>query len=317
MKNEITLKMVRYALVVGLFFTSMSCTDDMVDVTNVLNDEFVEGGVTNKVAAKKTKFDAPIVTLQEAAQASLILKVQAGETGMTEGFTIQWMLKSDFDIYGWNGTTLGMSPSYCHASASGNANSSRYNLNPWESTTIKIGDMLLDAGVSTSCNTWLSCGTTYVFRFFAHANKTLQRSDFSPTYQFTTLPCFVENICTYSQGWYKNHQSDWEYLVPNGLLLGNNLYSASQLTAILNLAPQGGNTVLIVAHQLIATKLNTLRGVVNTPAIDADILAADSWLASRDILTAYEKNDSMNFLAGRLDNFIQGVAGIGAPGHCQ
>src|SRR6185369_203337 len=137
-------------------------------------------------AAPKTKMSTPTITCGTNTKVSIQITVTAGPTGAPSGFSLQWMTLEQFVANG--GVWLSSDdPSLCHASFSGNANVSRYDLGPGESVTVEVGDLLFDNGTSSSCNEPLICGTTYVFRAFAHANSALNRSDFTPTLQCSTL----------------------------------------------------------------------------------------------------------------------------------
>lgn len=68
-------------------------------------------------------------------------------------------------------------------------------------------------------------------------------------------------------------------LVPSGMSLGSNVYSAAQLDDILD-EPTTGNALLILAHQLIAAKLNILAGADSSCVADA-ITQADNLIGTR------------------------------------
>src|SRR5207249_1127740 len=88
------------------------------------------------------------------------------------------------------------------------------------------------------------------------------------------------------QGYYavKPHRSVTCDLVGDGLTLGCQTYSCDEVIDILN-AQVAGNGALILAQQLIAAKLNVLRGASDTGTCDATgqtihdaIIAADALL---------------------------------------
>ncbi|HEY0735145.1 MAG TPA: hypothetical protein VGD69_09595, partial [Herpetosiphonaceae bacterium] len=62
--------------------------------------------------------------------------------------------------------------------------------------------------------------------------------------------------CTYTIGYWKTHPEDWPV---QSLTLGGVTYTKAQLLNILNTPPRGDATY-IVAHQLIAVKLNIASG---------------------------------------------------------
>lgn len=114
------------------------------------------------------------------------VRVSAGATGAPAGFSLQWMTAADFAAGGgvWNDALA------CKASFSGNARDSRYALAAGESVVVNVGSLLLDNGASASCTDALTCGTAYVFRAFAHADKSSKRSAFTEVSSFSTLSCF-------------------------------------------------------------------------------------------------------------------------------
>ncbi|HTK22341.1 MAG TPA: hypothetical protein VL442_22640 [Mucilaginibacter sp.] len=197
-------------------------------------------------------------------QSTISLTVTAGATGAPAGFSIQWMTKDQFDALGgvWPADTT----SFCKASFSGvpygskntqQAGSNSYNLSGGQSVTVYIGDLLNDElnqqlGLSTDCNSGLQCGTQYVFRAFAHANSTKNRSAFS----FLTDPCATTAQCGtcghHGYGYWKNHPE-----LVTDLTVGVTNYTAAQINAILNTVPKG-NGYITLAHQLISAKLNGL-----------------------------------------------------------
>jgi len=142
----------------------------------------------------------------------------------------------------------GLSPkpeSYCAASFSGVPSCSYYNLDPDGVVNVKIGDLFDECRVSDGCG-YLSCGTEYVFRAFAHNdpnNSSQMKSDFSSTLNCTTLSCGAEEGCTLEQGYWKTHTDVWL----NALTLGNILYKYLELQSIFN-TPASGNGLITLAH---------------------------------------------------------------------
>ena len=174
---------------------------------------------------KVTKMDTPVLTCFDSTQHTITIQVCAGTgTGAPAGFSIQWMSAPDFDagtLYNLPGQwpndsdSAAASGTLCKASFSGNAAETLWNLLPGQCKQITIGDLasLIEnagpsAGVSTTCPGQLECDSEYVFRTFAHANKSLFRSDFSGTTRCTTEPCDEPpptNFCSYTQGGWGNN----------------------------------------------------------------------------------------------------------------
>ena len=97
----------------------------------------------------------------------------------------------------------------------------------------------------------------------------------TPTTSSSTTTTIPVRVCPRGQGFWKNHPSAW----PVGtLMLGSQTYSQPELVTVLR-TPIGGDASLIVAHQLIAAKLNIANGSDPT-AIAATVADADRLLAA-------------------------------------
>jgi hypothetical protein len=281
-------------------------------------------GAAGALAAKKTKMDTPLISCGAAAQTYIELQVCApagtGATGAPAGFSIQWMTAAAFAANG-NQWLLSDDPNLCKASFSGNANFSRYNLAAGQCVTVRIGDLLFDNGASTNCAGPLVCATDYVFRAFAHATSTLNRSDFTPNLTCSTTACGNTGVCTLTQGYWKTHG-------PEGCVTGNNTntwpvtsltlgtvtYTDLQLCSILN-RPTAGNGLVALAHQLIAAKLNVANGADDS-AVAADIAAADALIGSLVVPPVGSGSlapSATSALTIALDDYNSGAKG---PGHC-
>jgi hypothetical protein len=245
-----------------------------------------------------------------------------GATGAPAGFSLQWMTAADFAANG-NAWYASDDLRLCKASFSGNANLHNYALAPGESVTVKVGDFLLDEGPSTSCGDELVCGTTYVFRAFAHATSTLQRSDFTANLSCSTLACGADEHCTFTQGYWKTHgpvptgnnTNMWpESVMLNGLTLGTVTYTALQLQDIFN-TPAKGNGLIALAHQLIAAKLNVANGASDS-AVAAFISAADTLIGALVVPPVgggFLAPSATSSLTDSLASYNEGAIG---PGHC-
>jgi hypothetical protein len=262
----------------------------------------------------------PTITCGTASKVSIQITFTAGATGAPAGFSLQWMTLADFIANGslWPSSDV---ETLCHASFSGNASSSRYNLAAGESVTVEVGDFLFDNGTSASCPSPLACGTTYVFRAFAHANSTYQRSDFTPTLQCSTLPCEDTNHnCTYTQGYWKTHgpiptgnnTNEWPV---TSLQLGTVAYTDLELQSIFDI-PAAGNGLISLAHQLISAKLNIAKGADGS-SITATLAAADALIGGLVIPPVgggFLPPSTASSLTNTLNNYNNGLIG---PGHCQ
>jgi hypothetical protein len=274
-------------------------------------------------AGKKTKVDTPAISCGTSTQASLDIVVCApggvGATGLPAGFSIQWMTAADYAANG-NQWYTSDDTRLCKASFSGNASGTRYALLPGECATVRIGDLLFDNGTSSSCVDALLCGTDYVFHSFGHATNTLNRSDFTANLTCTTLPCTPPGGCTLTQGYWKTHCPDAACaaaVVPypvSSLSLGTVAYTDLQLVSILK-TPASGNGLIILAHQLIAAKLNIANGADGS-AIAADIAAADALIGSLVVPPVGSGSLSAGATSGLVTSLNNYNTGLTGPGHC-
>jgi acyl-CoA synthetase (AMP-forming)/AMP-acid ligase II len=234
----------------------------------------------------------PTISCGFATETSIDLVVTAGSTGAPAGFSVQWMTLAAHQLGpdGISGTPDDNSwyasddPRICKASFSGNANATRYNLAPNGVAIVRIGDILMDNGASTNCGGELVCSTAYIFRAFAHATNTQNKSNFTPNLTCSTEDC-DGGACVYTQGWYKNHgtgacanpQPEKSGLWPvTSLTIGGVTYSESELCSILWTAPKKGDNFIRLMHQLITTRLNLAGGSPTT--IQSVVDAAECWL---------------------------------------
>jgi hypothetical protein len=264
--------------------------------------------------------DVPTISCGTNTQASINIQVTAGSnTGAPAGFSLQWMSKAAFEANG-NMWYLSSDSSLCKASFSGNAHLSNYNLAPGESVSVNVGEFLFDNGASSNCIDALPCGTDYVFRVFAHATSSLNKSNFTPDLQCSTLPCGNDGDgCTYTQGYWKTHgpsptgnnSNEWPV---EGLTIGSVAYSATELQSIFE-KPAQGNGLVALVHQLIAAKLNVANGANDADVADA-IADADALIGSLVVPPVGSGTLASSVTSGLtsiLASFNEGEIG---PGHC-
>ena len=225
-------------------------------------------------AESKSRIDAPQIFCASSTQSSINVTVCApnsgtSPTGLPAGFSLQWMTCEDYAANG-NQWFSSDDPRLCKASFSGNANSSRYRLAPGECVTVNVGDLLFDAGASTSCSSGLQCGTCYLFRAFGHATSNLSRSEFTNNLTCSTLdcggPCEDEETCEFCNCCVASAIA-WANAPPCGtafalfpvpsLTLGTVTYTDLEVCQILN-TPTDGNGLIALAKELIAAKLNQI-----------------------------------------------------------
>jgi hypothetical protein len=279
-------------------------------------------------ASKGAKLNTLTLSCVSSTAASITIRVCAGASGAPAGFSVQWMLKSEYDANGWpaNSDLPGAErPSFCKASFSGVPGASSYNLAPNGCSDVTLGDVLYDnVGASSTCaNTPLQCSSDYVFRAFAHNTPSGNpKSDFSSTITCSTLTCVSSGGCTFTQGYWKFHG-------PAGCVTGNNFnqwpvttltlgsvsYTDLEMCSIFN-TPSGGNGLISLAHNLMAAKLNIANGADGSSVAGA-IAAADALIGGLVIPPVGAGSlpfSATSALTSTLISFNEGTIG---PGHCQ
>jgi len=254
----------------------------------------------------KPKLITPALGFSNEAQTTIDVTITGGTPyGAPYGFSLQWMTLDDYLAHGFSSEL----PFGCEASFAGEPPGSGYKLAAGQSVTVTVGDFTDDTGFSTICQTPLLCGTTYVFRVFAHGGKDYSLSDKTdPPVQASTLACST-GTCTLTQGYWKNHPEAWPL---DTLSLGTTSYSKAQLLVILH-EPVGGNGLISLAHQLIAAKLSVAAGSDPTP-LGGAIAAADGLIGGLIVPqleppTPIVTGDSLDpnytsFLVGVLDDWL-------------
>ena len=255
----------------------------------------------------------PSVAQFEAKPSGIRVMVMAGLSGAEGGFTAEWIKKSTFDALG--GWPSAGDPAIKRGDFTGtpvwvtDGTSGDYTLPPIKWQAIGLGELFDESGVTTTATEELEAGTSYVVRVYARASGANTQS--APTANLVvTTPLHVQN-CTYTQGFWKNHAEAWPV---GNLTLGTVNYTAAQLLAIFN-QPAKGNGLIILAHQLIAAKLNIANGA-DPSAAAAAIAAADAQIGALvvpPIGAGFLSPASVNSTASTLDEFNNGLIG---PGHC-
>ena len=204
-------------------------------------------------------------------------------------------------------------PSFCRASFSA-APGCPYGLGSNQSATVYIGDdTLYDDGCASSpcAGHPLTCNTAYVFRVVALDDSGQYLGEFSDTIDCATQPCVPPGNCTYTQGYWRTHPEAWPV---TSLTLGTVSYTQSQLLQIFG-QPAEGNGLLILAHQLMAAKLNIANGADPADAAQA-IADADAMIGSLvvpPVGNGYLPPSQTSDLTETLTQNNEGTIG---PGHC-
>jgi len=273
--------------------------------------------LSNSALAAKTTLDTLTLDCVSETENTITLRVTAGNSGAPAGFSVQWMLKSEYDNYGWPSDSgdPGDRTSFCKASFSGTPGASSYNLSGPSglnnSRLVTIGDLNdEEVGVSYSCDDQeLECGTEYVFRAFAHANNQSNKSAFCPTHVCSTDSCPEPpegGTCArvHSDGYWKTHQSEWNV---TSLTIGAVSYSAADVLAILNRPSQGNNGIVFLAHEVIAAELNIANGCkAADDCTTASLASANAKIGAQNPLTATTAKGFKDPEEARLHDFNTG-----------
>jgi hypothetical protein len=260
-------------------------------------------GISVSAVASAAPYSTPTIQAVDASRSSITLRVTAGATGAPAGFTVEWMTAADYEVYGWSYGYLYVcscwgTPSWNLDSSAGNAS---YSLAPFASQISEQGDLFDETGITTGYTTELNRGTEYYFRVRANADANGQASAWSASIESSTDD---DNNCTFTQGYWKTHPEAWPVA---SLTLGTVNYTAAELLSIL-ITPAGGNGLLILAHQLISTKLNVANGADPTP-VAAAIAAADAMIGGLVIPpvgAGFLAPATVSALATTLDNYNNG-----------
>jgi N-acetylneuraminic acid mutarotase len=116
--------------------------------------------------------------------------------------------------------------------------------------------------------------------------------------------CAQPGVCVFLQGFWKNHPEAWPV---TELQLGNVTYNQQELLSILR-QPVRGNGLVLLAHQLIAAKLNIANGAdgscIHQTLADADSLIGD--LLVPPVGNGYLQPRAVAGIAGVLGSYNEG-----------
>lgn len=256
--------------------------------------------------------DPPAASIGEVSRVGVWMHIQAGADGAPGGFTVEWMKKSDYDLFGGWPTYADPSLLWCTFDGipTRNPSTGSFLLPPNGAIDLEMGDVFDETGVSGNDLSELPSGEELVFRVYSEPAAGFEESAYSATLFATTTSIPAQN-CTFTQGYWKTHSGAWPVA---SLTLGSVTYTKAQLLSILN-TPAAGNGLLILAHQLIATKLNFAQGADPTAAAAA-VAAADALiggLVCPPVGAGYLTPASVNATTNTLDDYNNGS--LGTP-HC-
>lgn len=131
----------------------------------------------------------------------------------------------------------------------------------------------------------------------------------------STPPPPPPGVCTYTQGYYKNHATDTTNVIVNKLggsvQVGSASLNATQALALLNSGGAQGNLALILARQLITAELNVARGSTASAAVQSAIASANAAITttisgSSVTVSSALSNSAISTLIDTLDGFNSG-----------
>jgi hypothetical protein len=257
--------------------------------------------------------DSPIISPMSAKPSTVRIRVKAGASGAEQGFSAQWMTKADYDANGgWpeGASALVKSGDFTGVpvwTTAGNAGD--YTMDAAQWMAIELGQLFDETGVAATSTDELAAGTEYVVRVIAKGGNGF--GDSQPTADLVVSTLTAAQNCTYTLGYWKTHDGAWPV---TSLTLGTVTYNQADLLAILN-QPSGGNGLVILAHQLIAAKLNLANGA-DPSFISASIAAGDAIMGSLvppPVGSDSVSPGSVNSVSHNLDDWNNGITG---PGHC-
>lgn len=210
--------------------------------------------------------DTPTLSVVSFGTHKIELEITAGASGTPGGFSVYWMTRQDYEDYGSVWPDLLTYPGLHWANFTGvptlNTGDGLYTtfqLAPFQTVRVEIGDLADESGVSTNTPEELELSEIFAVCVFANGGAGQGRSGYSETVEGTTL--HKKDDCVHSQGYWKNHPGEWPV---TSLTLGTITYTQSQLLQILN-RPVQGNGLVSMSKQLIAALLNVANGADPAP----------------------------------------------------
>jgi hypothetical protein len=269
--------------------------------------------LTLMAAASFAAVDTPAIGTGVPGHGKQAITITAGPSGLPNGFAIWWMDQSTFTANG--GTwpvdlTAEMGGVDFTGQPTLNTFGGQYTtfkLAPNQSIVVEIGDLLQETGVSGTTEE-LQYGQMYYYAAFGLDESGNPASELSVTVSNSTTS---STNCTYTQGYWKNHEELWPV---TSVTLGTVNYTAAQADAILGQSVEG-NGLVSLAHQLIAAKLNVANGADPTAAASAiaDADAMIGGLVVPPVGAGYLDPSTTSSLTQTLDDYNNGIIG---PGHC-
>lgn len=266
--------------------------------------------------AAATVFDAPEISFIESGRTSFEVRVTAGPSGATDGFTIEWMPASVFDLIGYwpapNDPRIQSANFFGTPTLNISEGTGTFRLAPSTTAGVQVGDLFDETGVALNGVIELPEGSEFVVRVRANGGVHGEASGPSQAIRLSTTSRTVQD-CTYTLGYWKNHSSAWPV---STLTIGTATYAKPQLLLILS-QPAQGNGLVSLFHQLVTVKLNLVQGATPTAAVASAISAADAMIGGLrppPVGSGELMPGDTSALTQTLDDFNNGITG---PGHCK
>jgi hypothetical protein len=143
-------------------------------------------------------------------------------------------------------------------------------------------------------------------------------SDTTIDFGFVLIPVVSGKACTYTQGYWKNHEDVWpapysptaQWLTPQKKVAG------MTWDDLFGTAPKGGNSYVQLAHQWMAATLNRTQGAPASANVQSVLNAAGAWLLANTPTSGTLpsiKNAQADSWMSTLDDYNNG--NLGTP-HC-
>lgn len=231
-----------------LSLLSLSCSD-------------TPGSPSDPSAKTVTTVPPPTVVILGTTDTSITVQFTAPSVGAPAGFVLQWAPSVALNgAGGWENYAA------CAAifGQDGPFGTSAFSLGPNQSVTIVIGTWLTSQGISglidPDCS-YFFCSQEWSVRGYVVPFGLCDKADNSQTVIATTPDCGGESSCTYSQGYWKNHQSEW----PAPYVPANPFYGSGKTWSQTLADPGNGDKQLRV--QFIAATLNKGNGIGVTQSV--------------------------------------------------
>ena len=227
-------------------------------------------------ASAQPALDTPTISVFRNTPHHAWITITAGASGAPNGVYVEWMTLADYNLYG--GWAPYGDPALYYCAFNGtpsrhtNGGLTTFALAPNQSVSIVVGDLFDETGVVDNWSLELDPLSQIKVRCHASGDGS-HNTDSGNTADLDDQSDSEHNNCVKSQGYWKTHPAQWP-VGSTPMLLGTVAYTQTQLLSILN-KPAGGNGLIILCHQLIATKLNIANGA-DPALVSATVAAADA-----------------------------------------